>query len=71
MLAKRRFPGRSCSEGESIENREPWLVVGGSVKDWLVGGVLGLVGASGMSTSIESSVSCCVGEGQLAVLILK
>ena len=71
MLAKRRFPCRRCSESESIENRKHWLGVGGRVRECLVGGVLGLVGASGISTSIESSVSCCVEGGQLAVLILK
>ena len=35
-----------------MEYREPWLVVGGSVATWLVGGVLGLRWAAGVSISM-------------------
>lgn len=60
-----------------MEYREPWLVVGGSVAAWLVGGVLGLKGAAAISISIAGEASCWTEGGieaeggQLAVLILR
>jgi hypothetical protein len=73
----RRLPGMSCSEGEGIEYRGPWLVGGGSEGAWLIGGVLGLRGVAGISISMARDVSCRAGDGsevgggQLAVLILR